>query len=330
MKKTNKQRKFARRAFRRIFSLTLAAMLMMGVMFSSSAAAVTVNRAGSNAAAVTGGAVKAVAKTYSGYMYCTADDFVALRADATAGSRLLAKIPRGERMRSMNEKKGKWRLVEYGSKIGYVHSDYVSTVKPTASIFYCTADDFVALRAGATSGSRLLTKIPRGNSMTYQNKKVGKWYYVKYGTLKGYVHGDYISAQKPSATLYCIAEGYANLYSKANANSTRLAKVRRYASVTDLNQKCGNWRYVRYGKYSGYVLNSYLTANKPSTTTLYCIADDFVALRESAKTNSPLLVKIPRGGSMEYLNKKYNNWYYVRYGKSYGYVYGDYVSTRRP
>jgi len=309
MKRSSKQRKSTRRTFLRTLCLTLAAMFIMGVVSCGSAAA---------------------AKTYSGYLYCIADDFVALRAGAASSARLLAKIWSGERMRDMNEKKGNWRLVEYGSQIGYVYGDYVSSVKSTGVTYYCTADDFVALRAGAAASARLLVKIPRGNSMTYQNKKIGNWYYVKYGTLKGYVHGDYISAKKPSATLYCTAEGYANLYSKAGANATRLAKVWRNASVTDLNKRSGKWRYVQYGKYRGYVLDAYLTAVKPSTVTMYCIADDFVALRESAKSNAPLLVKIPRGCSMEYLNKSYNNWYYVRYGKRCGYVYGDYVSTIRP
>ena len=159
-------------------------------------------------------AIQAQAKTYSGnYLYCTADDFVALRKSASAGSTELARIPHGKKMTYLNSKSGQWYYVKYRSQKGYVYEDYVtfdadnissksassSSSDNTAAILYCTADDFVSLRKSPSASSTELAKIPRGNKMGYLNKKSGKWYYVNYNSQKGYVYSDYVSAKNPNA-----------------------------------------------------------------------------------------------------------------------------------
>lgn len=169
-------------------------------------------------AATNAGSMKltqAQAKTYSGtYLYCTADDFVSLRQSASVSSTELAKIPHGNKMTYLNSKSGKWYYVQYNSQKGYVYEDYVtfdgdslntksyssSSSDTTASILYCTANDFVSLRKSASVNSTELAKIYRGEKMGYLNKKSGKWYYVQYGTKKGYVYSDYVSSVNPNSS----------------------------------------------------------------------------------------------------------------------------------
>ncbi len=269
----------------------------------------------------------AVSNTY----YCTAEDFVSLRAKASSSSKELAKIPRGSSMKYMNLQSGKWFYVKYNSLYGYVHGDYISTTYPNDKLLYCTADDFVSLRTKATASSKELAKIPRGSSMRYLNKKSGKWYYVSYGGKSGYVHGNFVSFTKPgTSTLYCTADDFVSLRASATASSKELAKIPRGYSMTYLNKKSGKWLYVSYNGKTGYVHGNYVSFTKPSTSTLYCTADDFVSLRASATASSKELAKIPRGYSMTYLNKTVGKWYYVSYNGKTGYVHGNYVSFTKP
>ena len=237
-------------------------------------------------AAVNTGSMKltqAQAKACDSTLYCTADDFVALRKSASSASAELARIPHGCSMTYLNYKTGKWYYVKYGCKKGYVYSDYVSYSKPSsksqsgASTLYCTADDFVALRKRATSASTELARIPRGCSMTYLNYKTGKWYYVKYGSQKGYVYSDYVSYSKPSSScgsqsqsgqsgagiLYCTADDFVSLRISPSAKSTELVKIQRGEKMGYLNKRSGKWLYVQYGSKKGYVYSDYVSTVKP-------------------------------------------------------------------
>ena len=288
-------------------------------------------------------ALTAAPKAYT-TLYCTADDFVSLRGKPDAGSEEYAKIPRGDSMRWSGTKKGNWYYVDYGAKSGYVSASYVSTVKPaaitdaadtTASTLYCTADDFVAVRQEATEKSKLLIKVPLGKAMTYQNKKSGKWYLVTYNKVTGYAHGNYLSASKTgtdttASLLYCIADDFVALRKAPNSSADLLVKIPRGEMMGYLNKKSGKWYLVQYGSQKGYVCGDFISAKKPSPTVLYCTADDFVALRREPTEKSKLLVKIPRGKSMTYQNKKSGKWLYVSYGKQYGYVHENFVSTKKP
>ena len=61
-----------------------------------------------------------------------------------------------------------------------------------AVYLYCIADDFVSLRTGPNKSYYELAKIPRGYTMTFINYSTNGWYYVQYGSQKGYVYSDYV------------------------------------------------------------------------------------------------------------------------------------------
>lgn len=220
------------------------------------------------------------------YLYCTAADYVSLRASANADAREIIKIPSGDGMIYQNKKSGKWYYVKYGNHYGFVYEDYVSFDKNAAinytpdnpgmgSTLYCTAIDFVALRAGAGTNSTELARIPRGYSMTYLSSYSDKWYYVKYGSQKGYVYSDYVSFNKddvPSGSqspktysgdyLYGTASDFVALRARADVNSTELARIPYGYRMDYLGYKSGHWYYVKYGSVKGYVYDKYVTFDK--------------------------------------------------------------------
>jgi len=143
------------------------------------------------------------------YLFCIAEDYVSLRTGKGVEYKELTKIPRGDSMLYI-EPSGNWYYVQYGNLKGYVHGDYVSfdssaainhsgsnypannSPKTYTSTLKCTADDFVSLRTGPNKSYYELAKIPRGYTMTFINYSSNGWYYVQYGSKKGYVYSDYV------------------------------------------------------------------------------------------------------------------------------------------
>lgn len=134
------------------------------------------------------------------YLYCTADDYVTLRASADVKSKELARITYGESMLYMNAKQNKWYYVKYGSELGYVYEDYVSFSDPKeakkGATLYCTSEDYVRLREGPFVSSAEIAKIPQGDTMEYLGIHSGRWYYVQYNSQKGYVYDGLVSSDR--------------------------------------------------------------------------------------------------------------------------------------
>ncbi len=86
---------------------------------------------------------------------------------------------------------------------GYVQNKYVTYSEPEEILGYRyinTETDPLALRdAPTTSGSAVLTRIPRGTKITLL-KHLGDWCHVRYGDMTGYCATRYLSERKPEET----------------------------------------------------------------------------------------------------------------------------------
>ena len=147
---------------------------------------------------------------------------------------------------------------------------------PATRYLFCIAEDYVSLRTGKGVEYKELTKIPRGDSMLYIEPS-GNWYYVQYGNLKGYVHGDYVSFDSSAAinhsgsnypannspktytsTLKCTADDFVSLRTGPNKSYYELAKIPRGYTMTFINYSTNGWYYVQYGNTKGYVYSDYV------------------------------------------------------------------------
>ena len=147
---------------------------------------------------------------------------------------------------------------------------------PSSRYLFCIAEDYVSLRTGKSAEYRELTKIPRGDSMLYIETS-GNWYYVQYGNLKGYVHGDYVSFDSSAAInhsgsnypannspktytnkLRCTADDFVSLRTGPNKSYYELAKIPRGNTMTFINYSTNGWLYVQYGSQKGYVYSDYV------------------------------------------------------------------------
>ncbi|WP_214745927.1 SH3 domain-containing protein [Exiguobacterium sp. s189] len=286
---------------------------------------------------------------------------------STSGSRILT-IPKGKEIQYLS-KSGSWYRVKYGSKTGYVSSQYVktttkvvkedstSTTKPPTTsnssnkttTKYTTTVNLNMRTKASTSGSRILT-IPKGKEVQYISKS-GSWYRVKYGSKTGYVSSKYIKATKvstpaakPPATkppttnatskTYKTTENL-NLRSSASTSGKILVTIPKNKTVKYIS-KSGSWYRVQYGSKTGYVSSKYLsevktTPSKPETPVVkkYYYTTVNLNLRDKASTSGSLLMTILPNEKVEYVSS-HGDWYKVKYDGKTGYVAKKYLTEKAP
>lgn len=223
-----------------------------------------------------------------------------LRSSASLKASVLLTIPKNKEVQYIS-KSGNWYRVKYGSKTGYVSSQYVrsenkvikevmSTVSKTSTSssssltnssstknVYTTTVNLNMRTKASTSGSRILT-IPKGKEIQYISKS-GSWYRVKYGSKTGYVSSSYIKATKvstpaakPPATkppttnatskTYKTTENL-NLHSSASTSGKILVTIPKNKTVKYISTS-SSWYRVQYGSKTGYVSSKYLSEIKPT------------------------------------------------------------------
>ena len=210
---------------------------------------------------------------------------VNLRADASMEGAILASLPGGTCIVVLEEG-ATWSLVRYGSKTGYVFSQYIMYTEPHEALgilYVNTAIDPLALRNKPTTSSTVLLRIPRGSTVTLLEKQ-GDWCYVQYGQTIGYCASRYLSTEKPEAhvsddtrlldaTLAAV-EGWEAIVNEGGTESIFLrawcsveapdvAEIQPDKRVTVI-QKGNVWCLISYEGNEGYCLTGQLHLIPPA------------------------------------------------------------------
>lgn len=214
-----------------------------------------------------------------------------LRKAAGTWHDVLLTIPKGQVLTPLRTS-GSWSQVTYNGKTGWVHNDYLSVAKTTATKPAASTNTVspttpstsqttvnLNLRASKSKNAKILVTIPKGKTVTTL-KVEGSWSQVKYGSMTGFVATTYLSKaanQTPSqpATPAAPKEETINqsFVTTANLNVRQGAGVG-FALVTTIpngttvqaTKQSGTWYYVTYNGKSGYVSAGYLkqTTTAPS------------------------------------------------------------------
>ena len=227
-----------------------------------------------------------------------------LRAKASSGAGILARIPRGDIIPVLSVE-GAWTQVTYDGKTGYVMSVFLTylydqqpaitpsptpapalTPAPTAqTALYArvdTADGSLNLRKKASSGAGILARIPQHEVVEVLERQ-GAWTRVRYQDQTGYVMTVFLSfvevpySATPRPTenasgLVMTAQvttkkGSLNLRERAASGTKVLATIPQNAWVTVLSRG-DKWSQVSYGKHTGYVKSEFLTfSSEPAPAT---------------------------------------------------------------
>ncbi len=123
------------------------------------------------------------------------------------------------------------------------------------------------VRAGASTGNRVLTTLPNGSYVTLISKS-GAWWRVEYaGGQYGYCHADYIKeVSAVTATVNTDPTGL-NVRSGPGTSYSRIGGLSRGTTVIELSRS-GQWARILFqGTRTGYVSAQYLKSNASQPTT---------------------------------------------------------------
>ncbi len=122
------------------------------------------------------------------------------------------------------------------------------------------------VRAGASTGTSILTTLSNGSYVTLMSKS-GSWWRVEYGNgLYGYCHADYIvNAGGTAATVNTDPSGL-NVRSGPGTSYSRIGGLSRGYTVIVLSTS-GGWSRILYsGTKTGYVSAQYLKSQSSDAT----------------------------------------------------------------
>ena len=189
---------------------------------------------------------------------------------------------------------GSWTKVQYNSKTGYIHSDYLVNGESTPSTPSTSQTRYVVtsagsklnVRKGPSTGYGVVTKLSRGTAVTVTSTSNG-WSKISVNGTIGYVSSQYLSDVNPNGsttpdvsvpdnnapvtpdtpavtqTKYVTANSGLNMRSGPSTNHSIIRKLSKGTAVTVTATNNG-WSKITVGGTEGYVSNEYLSDTKPA------------------------------------------------------------------
>ena len=120
-----------------------------------------------------------------------------LRVEASTSSKIITTIPKGKTIEIVEKLNSGWYKVNYNGKTGYVSSSYVSINGSTENKPSIVTEKGVTtanlnLRVEASTSSKIITTIPKGQTIEIVEKLNSGWYKVNYNGKTGYVSSKYV------------------------------------------------------------------------------------------------------------------------------------------
>ena len=264
-----------------------------------------------------------------------------LRVEASTSSKIITTIPKGKTIEIVEKLNSGWYKVNYNGKTGYVSSSYVSINGSTENKPSIVTEKGVTtanlnLRVEASTSSKIITTIPKGKTIEIVEKLNSGWYKVNYNGKTGYVSSSYVSINgstenKPSiVTEKGVTTANLNLRVEASTSSKIITTIPKGQTIEIVEKLNSGWYKVNYNGKTGYVSSSYVsingsTENKPSIVTEKGVTTANLNLRVKASTSSKIITTIPKGKTIEIVEKLNSGWYKVNYNGKTGYVSSKYV-----
>ena len=190
---------------------------------------------------------------------------VNLRSSAkVADGNIILTVPAGRTVTVLGST-GNWYKVRYNGRTGYMKSGYFTD--ETSSSSYVTEKTSANLRLRSTtstsSSSNIITTIPKGASVKVYKEVSGGWYYVAYGSRKGYVKAGYFASDSgTSSSSGTSGKTTANVRlrsSRSTSSSSNIMLVIPSGRTVTILGESGGWYKVRYNGQTGYVSSDYVS-----------------------------------------------------------------------
>ncbi|WP_251664556.1 SH3 domain-containing protein [Niallia taxi] len=228
------------------------------------------------------------------------------------------------------EKKGTWYKIKDGSTYGWIWNQYVSTdltpEVPTKVLYELRVTKEKAAVHTSNSGKSKTYKHLYTNNIVEVVEKKGTWYKIKDGTGYGWIWNQYVSTNLTPQSLYDlrIVKDKAAIHT-SNSGKSKTYKHLYKNNIVEVVEKKGTWYKIKDGSSYGWVWNQYVSTNL-TQNTLYKmkVTKDKAAVHTSDSGKAKTYKHLAKNKVVEVVEKK-NNWYKIKDGKSFGWIYGNYV-----
>lgn len=209
---------------------------------------------------------------------------------------------------------------------------------------------YLRIRSNPSTNSEILGTMTEGVSfeiISYSNE----WYKIKYNSIVGYVHGDYVEEVNSSSTEETLY--YGKVYNAApnlrvrsgsSLNSSIIGYVVDNTTVAIVGT-AGEWYKIKFNDGYGYVHSDYILVNGESddsnsgsnaggddtireTGYIYDLGGSSLRVRKSPNTSSEVLGSLYEGNAVNIIGEE-GNWYRISYNNSIAYVSKDYVTLEK-
>ena len=244
---------------------------------------------------------------------------------------------------------GNWAKVEYNSKTGYIHSDYLTTQassSSTTTTMYVISSSGLNVRKGPSTSYDKVGTLSTGTAVTVHSTSNG-WSKISANGIEGYVSSQYLSATKPStsngtsssttSTMYVTASDGLNVRKGPSTSYSKVGNLPKGTAVT-VHSTSNGWSKISANGIEGYVSSQYLSATKPSTSngtsssttsTMYVTASDGLNVRKGPSTSYSKVANLPKGTAVTVYSTS-NGWSKISANGIEGYVSSQYLSTTKP
>lgn len=268
-------------------------------------------------------------------------DVLNLRSGKSLTSSVIGKIPQNTTL-TIQETSGNWYKVTYDGKTGYVSADYVTLTTDTTTTGVVNATT-LNVRKSASTSAEIVGTLKNGTVINLVSKS-GDWYYMTYGSLKGYVSAEFIKEQALSGKVN--ANGGLNIRATASTSGAKVGALKNGASVTILSTS-GSWYYITSGSLKGYVYKTYIkvtgttttgtssgtdtsqgSASNPVKGNIFKCNVSSLRVRKSPSTDAAVVAGLVKGNQVTFIEVASNkNWYKITTSKGVtGYVAKEYLT----
>lgn len=209
---------------------------------------------------------------------------------------------------------------------------------------------YLRIRSNPSTNAEILGTMSEGMSfeiISYSNE----WYKIKYNSIVGYVHGDYVEEVNSSSTEQTLyygkvynAEPNLRVRSGSSLNSSIIGYVVDNTTVAIVGT-VGEWYKIKFNDSYGYVHSDYILVNGTSndnnsgnnaggddtireTGYVYDLGGSTLRVRKAPNTNSEVLGSLYEGSSVNIVGEE-GNWYRISYNNSVAYVSKDYITLEK-
>ncbi len=274
-----------------------------------------------------------------------------VRSGPSTGTSVIGTLPRGREV-AVSSVSGSWGAISYNGRTGYIHMDYVTSVgsgsasAPSGSTGVVKAS-VLNVRSGPSTGYSKIGSLTRNTTVSVLEQSDG-WYKISYGSLTGYVSGDYLTVSGGSSTpstpidpgtiigTGTVTASALNVRSGPSTGYGVMGTLRKGAAVS-VYEQMGGWYKIAYNGGVGYVSGDYLSYSAtggsitpPPSTTPNIIGTGTVTasalnVRSGPSTGYGVMGTLRKGAKVSVYDGA-NGWYKIDYNGSIGYVSGDYLS----